>query len=429
MIPGIHGGAFDRRAFLKAGSIAAFRWITLGGTLAAQTAEPKAKSVIHLFLTGGLSQMDSFDPKLNAQPGNRTRFGAIPTSVPGFHISDRLPRLAKLAHKYTTIRSMRHNTPVHVPACGLILSGHLPLSSITHPCAGSVVSRELGPRNEMPAFCSVPGSTGYWEGAGYLEPRYNPFDTGNPNAEKFQVRDLELPLGVDWARMDRRRSLLHLADEKFRRYDSTGIIDNMNAYYQTAFGLMQSPRAKKAFDIAQEPEKLRQSYGRNSTGQGLLLARRLVEAGVRYVTVSRGFNTWDHHANIYPLLNDTFLPELDDGLAALIEDLDARGLLDETLVIATGEFGRTPEVNANGGRDHWANAFSLVLAGAGIPGGAVIGETDSEGGFVTKDPVDVPDLLATIYEKVGVDYRKEYVNPLGRPTRLAADGHRPIRFS
>lgn len=423
---------FDRRSFLKIGSIAAFRWITLGDVLqqraAAQSKRGDDISVIHLFLTGGMSQMDTFDPKPNAKPEMRSKFKPIPTSVPGLHVSEHLPRSAKLAHKYTVVRSMWHKTPVHVPACGLILSGHLPLSSITHPCLGSVVSKELGPRNELPSFVSVPGSTGYWEGAGYLEPRFNPFDAGNPNNAKYQVRDLELPLGVDWARMEHRRSLLKVADDQFRRYDSQNLIENMNSYYQTVFGLMQSPRAKKAFLIGEESEKLRDSYGRTSLGQGALLARRLVEAGVRYVTVSRGFNTWDHHANIFPSLSDTFLPELDNAFSTLVEDLDARGLLQKTLVIVTGEFGRTPEINNNLGRDHWANAFSLCMAGAGVPGGQVWGETDENGAYVTKDPVSVGELTATIYDKLGVDYRKEYVNPLGRPTKLAEDGAKPLKF-
>ena len=423
---------FDRRSFIKLGSIAAFRWITLGGALemAAQAAAKKGDdiSVIHLFLTGGMSQMDTFDPKPKARPEWRSKFQPIPTSVPGLQFTEHLPRCAKLANKFTVIRSMTHKTPVHVPACGLILSGHLPLSSITHPCLGSVASKELGARNELPAFVSVPGSTGYWEGAGYLEPRFNPFDAGNPNTEKYQVRDLDLPLGVDWARMDHRRSLLKVADDQFRRYDSQNLIENMNSYYQTAFGMMQSARAKKAFLISEEPEKLRDAYGRTSLGQGALLARRMVEAGVRYVTVSRGFNTWDHHAAIFPALSGTFLPELDNAFSTLLEDLDSRGLLKTTLVIVTGEFGRTPEINGNAGRDHWANAFSLCIAGAGVPGGHVHGETDENGAYVTKDPVEIPDFMATIYDKIGIDYTKEYVNPLGRPTKLADDGAKPLKF-
>jgi hypothetical protein len=424
--------AFGRRSFIRLGSIAAFRWITVGDTLEQRALAASRKgddiSVIHLFLTGGMSQMDTFDPKPNAKPEFRSKFQPIATSVPGFQVTEHLPRCAKLAHKYTTIRSMTHKTPVHVPACGLILSGHLPLSSITHPCVGSVVAKEVGPRNELPAFVSIPGSTGYWEGAGYIEPRFNPFDAGNPNAENFRVRDLDLPLGVDWARMDRRRSLLKLADEKFRQYDSQNLIENMNSYYQTAFGLMQSERAKKAFMIGEESQKLRDAYGRTSLGQGALLARRLVQAGVRYITISRGFNTWDHHGNIFPQLSETFLPELDNAFATLLEDLESHGLLKKTLVIVTGEFGRTPEINGLAGRDHWANAFSMCLAGAGVPGGQVWGETDENGAYVTKDPVQIPDFTATIFDKLGIDYKKEYINPLGRPTKLSADGATPLAF-
>ena len=423
---------FDRRAFIKIGSIATFGWITWGDVLSRQAEAATRRgddvSVIHLFLTGGMSQIDTFDPKPECKPEFRSEFKSIPTSVPGVHVAEHLPRCAKLISKYTLIRSMNHRTPVHVPACGLILSGHLPLSGITHPCVGSSVSKELGPRNELPAYCSIPGSTGYWESAGYLEPRYNPFDVGNPNSRNFQVRDLQLPLGVDWARMDRRTSLLKLVDQKFRRYDSTGIVDNMDSYYQTAFGMMQSSRAKKAFHIGEEPEELRDRYGRTSLGQGALLARRLVEAGVRYITVTRGFNTWDHHGDIFPQLSQTFLPELDNAFATLLEDLDQRGMLDTTLVVVTGEFGRTAEINNIAGRDHWSNVFSMCIAGAGVPGGQVWGTSDQDGKFVQDDPVEVSDLVATIYDKLGVDYTKEYVNPLGRPTQLAGDGAKPLKF-
>lgn len=423
---------FDRRAFLRIGSILPFQWITQADVLAMQeqsgTRQHTDISVIHLLLSGGLSQIDSFDPKPDCRPGFRSTFRSIPTGVPGVHFTEHLPRLAKLLPKFTVIRSMTHRTPVHIPALGYILSGHLPLSGITHPALGSMVAKEKGPRNELPAYCSIPASAGYWEGSGYLEPRFNPFDVGDPSVKDFEVRDLELPLGVDWARMDHRRSLLRLADERFRRYDSTGLIENLNAYYQTAYGLMQSPRAKKAFRIQDEPEKLRDRYGRTSLGQGALLARRLIEAGVRYVTVSRAMNAWDHHAKIFPQLADEFLPELDAAFASLMEDLEERGLLKTTLVIVTGEFGRTPDVNSNGGRDHWANVFSLCLAGAGVPGGQVWGESDKDGAYVKDKPVEIPDLMATILDKLGVDYTKEYVHPLGRPTKLAADGAKPLTF-
>jgi hypothetical protein len=245
------------------------------------------------------------------------------------------------------------------------------------------------------------------------------FIPAHTKTDNFKVRDMDLPMGVDWTRMDHRRSLLSVVDERFRSLDTTGIGDSMEAYYQTAFGLMRSPKAKKAFQISEEPEPLREKYGRTSLGQGCLLARRLVESGVRFVTVSRGFNTWDHHRDIFPTLANDFLPELDRAFASLVEDLDQRGMLDTTLVIVTGEFGRTPEINAMGGRDHWPNAFSLALAGAGITGGRVLGESDEQAMFVKDHPVEVPDLVATIYRKLGIDYNKEYVSNIGRPVKIA----------
>ena len=216
---------FDRRSFMKIGSLAAFRWITMGDVLE-QRAMAEAKrgddiSVIHLFLTGGMSQMDTFDPKPNAKPELRSKFKADSDSVyPAYTSRSICPDAPSWRTSTRSSASMTHKTPVHVPACGLILSGQLPLSSITSSVPGLGGGKELGPRNELPAFCSVPGSTGYWESAGYLEPRFNPFDAGIRIRRKFQVRDLDLPLGVDWARMDHRRSLLKVADDKFRKYDS-----------------------------------------------------------------------------------------------------------------------------------------------------------------------------------------------------------------
>jgi hypothetical protein len=302
------------------------------------------------------------------------------------------------------------------------------LATLEAPSLQTVVSKELGPRNELPPLVSIPGVDAGWQRAGFLGPRYNPFNAGDPNQDNYQVRDMNLPLGVDWARMDHRRSLLSVVDEKFRQLDSTGISHTMDAYYQTAFDLMRSPKAKQAFDIASEPEKLREKYGRTSLGQGALLARRLVEAGVRFVTVSKGFNKWDHHRDIFGQLANEFLPELDRAYATLLEDLQQRGLLESTLVLLTGEFGRTPEINVDAGRDHWPNAFSLTLAGGGITGGRVWGASDENGMYVKDDPVQVPDLIATLYHKLGIDYHKEYMSNVGRPLKLVADGAQPLDF-
>ncbi len=422
---------FDRRAFLKVGSLGLFGILGLGDLLrlraqAALSAEREI-SVIHLLLSGGISQMDSWDPKPRADLKYRSQFKPIDTTVPGMQIIEHLPLCARHADKFAIIRSMRHKLVSHESAIALICSGQEPLGTVRFPAMQAVIAKELGPRSELPAAVSIPSATGQWEKAGFLSSKYDPFNAGDPNVDNFKVRDLNLPLGVDWARMDRRRSLLALVDDEFRRLDTTGISESMDSYYQTALGLMHSARAKRAFQIEDEPENIRDRYGRTSLGQGVLLARRLVEAGVRFVTISRGFNAYDHHRTIFPLLQNAFLPELDRTFSALVEDLHLRGLLDTTMVIVTGEFGRTPEINAGGGRDHWPRAFSLVLAGGGIRGGRVYGSTDDHGGFVTDNPVSVSDLAATLYTRLGIDPDKEYISNIGRPVKIGNNG-KPLEF-
>ena len=374
---------FDRRSFIRIGSLSLFGYWGWGDVLRlrAQSPAPAKRdiSVIHLWLTGGMSQLDTFDPKPEAGTRYRSPFKPIATKASGIRISEHLPRTAQVADKFVIIRSMTHRQAAHEAACNLILSGHEPLPTIQHPAMQTVIAKELGARNELPAAVSIPGATGNWEKAGFLGPQFNPFNAGNPNADNFKVRDMDLPMGVDWTRMDHRRSLLSVVDERFRQLDTTGIGDSMEAYYQTAFGLMRSEKAKKAFQISEEPT----------------------------------------------LAND-FLPELDRAFASLVEDLDRRGMLDTTLVIVTGEFGRTPEINAMGGRDHWPNAFSLALAGSGITGGRVLGESDDEAMFVKDHPVEVPDLVATLYRKLGIDYNKEYISNIGRPVKLSKG--QPIEF-
>jgi hypothetical protein len=422
---------FDRRAFLKVGSLGLFGVLGYGDVLRLRAAAPSTAereiSVIHLLLSGGISQMDSWDPKPDAGSAYRSQFKPIDTVVPGIRITEHLPLTAKQADKFALIRSMRHKLISHESAMSLICSGNEPLGTIQFPAMQTVISKELGPRSDLPPAVSIPSVTGSWEKAGFMSSKYNPFNAGDPNVDKYKVRDLNLPMGVDWSRMDRRRSLLSLVDDEFRRLDTTGMSDSMDSYYQTAFRLMHSTLAKQAFQIEKEPEQVRDRYGRTSLGQGVLLARRLVEAGVRFVTVSRGFNAYDHHRTIFPLLQNAFLPELDRTFSALLEDLHLRGMLDSTIVIVTGEFGRTPEINANGGRDHWPRAFSLAIAGGGIMGGRVYGSTDERGGFVKDNPVSVADLVTTLYTKLGIDPEKEYVSNIGRPVKIGNNG-KPLEF-
>jgi hypothetical protein len=416
---------FDRRGFIKIGAILPWGYLSYGDALAA--AANKDISVIHLFLQGGISQIDSFDPKPDCDPKFRSVFKTIPTNVAGMQVTEHLPFTAKQADKYTVIRSMTHKKSAHGEAVTLLLTGHDALPTLQPPAMGSVVQKELGPRNELPSYVWIPQSPGNSSRAGFLGATYNPFNAGEANVPKYSVRDLDLPMGVDWSRMEGRYSLLSMVDSKIRNWDTTGTFDSIDSYYHTALDLMRSPLAKKAFDINEEPEKLRDRYGRTTMGQACLLARRLVESGVRFVTVSKAGQAWDHHSNIFPLLANSFLPEFDSAFATLLDDLSQRGMLDSTLVLVTGEFGRTPEINANGGRDHWPGCFSVVVAGAGIEGGRVIGASDKDGKGILDTPVQVPDFMASIYHRLGIDYTKEYVSNIGRPLRIVPDG-KPLAF-
>jgi hypothetical protein len=421
---------FERRSFLRIGSLGLFGSLSWSDVLRlrAQTAAKAKKevSVIHVLLSGGMSHVDTLDMKPDTRSAFRSVFKPVETNVSGIQICDRLPMLGRQADKYTIIRSATHKFSVHEKASYTVFSGHESIATVNHPSMGSVISKELGPRNELPPYITIPALTGLWETAGMLPGKFNPFEAGDPSKPDFSVRDIRLPMGVDWARMDRRRSLLSMVDREFRDYDASGVFDTVDSFYQTAYDLVRSPKAKQAFAIGEEPDALRERYGRTSLGQGCLLARRLVESGVRFVTVSNGYYKWDHHAKVFENLGDRYLPELDRALSTLLDDLHTRGLLSTTLVIATGEFGRTPEVNVNAGRDHWPNVFSILMAGAGVPGGQVWGSSDADGMYVRDKPVEMPDLVATVYQKVGVDFNKEYVTRIGRPFRLSEG--KPLGF-
>jgi hypothetical protein len=423
---------FSRRSFISVGSLSFFGSFSFADALALKAESspvmsgqnPQDLSVILLWLAGGVSQFETWDPKPEADERFRGTFKSIATNVAGVHISEHLRLSAKMADKYVIIRSMTAKDAVHESAQAFMLSGHAPLPTLNYPSVGSIVAKELPARNELPAYILTGGAASGWEQAAFLGPKYNPFVAGNPNVENYQVRDLELPMGVDWARMDRRNSLLSMADQYFRRFDTASVIETMSTHYQAAFSLISSEKAKRAFDIASEPESVREHYGRSSMGQGCLLARRLVEAGVRFVSV-RG-SGWDHHVNLFDTLSQDNLPEFDRAFSALLEDLEQRGMLKTTLVIVGTEFGRTPEINVNAGRDHWPNAFSLVLAGGGIQGGRVIGQTDRNCKTVTERPIQVQELIATLYRKLGIDFTKIYPTPIGRPIRLVDEPYEPV---
>ncbi len=413
-----HTSLFGRRDFLKIGSLG-----PLGVTLekALRAGARKDVSCILVWQSGGCGHQDTFDMKPDAPREYRGEFNPIPTNVPGIRICEHLPFTARQADKYTILRSMRSKENNHERAINYLLTGYLPLPTLEFPSMGSVVSKELGPKNGLPPYVAAPNTFPSY-GAGFLGGEFNPFLSGDPNVTGYRVRDLTLPADVDWSRVNNRRFLLRQMDAKFKAIESSPDFQAMDSFYQRAHDLLSSPAAKKAFDIESEPPALRERYGRTPVGQGCLLARRLVEGGVRFVTVAKGWLNYDTHGDNFNTMKKVLLPEFDRGFAALLEDLHQRGMLDTTLVIAMGEFGRTPKVNDAAGRDHHNKAWSVVFAGAGIPGGRVLGATDKTATEVTDLPVEPEDLLRTIYTILGVDADKEYQSPIGRPVKVVNGG-------
>jgi len=408
----LFGGS--RRDFLKVGSLA-FSGINLTRLLAAS--EGSERSCIVLFQAGGASQLDTFDPKPEAVSDIRGSFKAIPTAVPGVRVSELLPRSAKALNKFSIIRSMHSDEAIHERARQYVFSGTKPRNEVLQPSYGATLAKELGPKNGLPPFVSIPMADLSAE-AGFLGPTFDPFVSGEPTAENFSVQDLTLPGGINLSEARSRTELLGALNREFQRVEQSPLIDSMDEFYQKAFDLISSPAAKQAFDIAAEPAGLRDAYGRTTIGQGALLARRLVEAGVRLASIFQwGYDT---HVNNEPE-HKRLVPEFDRAFVTLLEDLEQRGLLDSTLVLVIGDFGRTPKINFSGGRDHWPGAFSVALAGAGIQGGAVIGETDGHAAEPTRRPVSIEDLGATVYEALGIDYRKNY-HASGRPIAINKEG-------
>jgi hypothetical protein len=300
-----------------------------------------------------------------------------------------------------------------------MFTGWRPSPAIQYPSMGSIVSHELGPRNDLPPYVCVPSQPNSFAGTGFLGSAYGPFSLGADPADRgFQVQDLNLPRGVDEPRFARRRELRAAVDEHFSALEKADALEGMDAFYERAYAMISSEKARAAFDLKAEAEKVREEYGRNAAGQRLLLARRLTEAGVRFVSLTYG--GWDHHDNIRHGFQQQ-MPEFDRALAALVRDLDQRGQLDSTLLLVTTEFGRTPKVNGTGGRDHYPKVFSIVMAGGGIKRGCVLGATDPTGSEAESDPLELADYAATIYQLLGVDYEKTLLAG-NRPVKIVKDG-------
>ena len=413
----------SRRNFVRVGAITPLG-LSLPRLMAADAdaKHARAKSVILIFLGGGLSHHDSFDMKPEAVEQIRGKYQSIATTVPGLNICELLPKTAQIMNTLTLVRSGTHENDHHETATNWVLSGRFGTPFGDHPAIGSIVAHETGFSGVVPPYVAVPKNPSFtWElgKSVWLGGRYESFKAGNANDAHYRVRDLSAPAGLTPQSLERRKSLLAAVDQLATRVKGSDEIATYDEFSRKAAEMVLSPQAQAAFAIEREDTKTRDEYGRSEFGQSALLARRLVENNVRFVTINYG--GWDHHGEIFKGL-DKKLPEFDQGYSALILDLDQRGLLDDTLVLTMGEFGRTPKVNDKAGRDHWGRAGSMLWAGAGVARGRVIGATDKNGAFVTDRPVRPADVAWTIYNALGIDPSKELFTPEGRPVSILAEG-------
>lgn len=385
-----------------------------------ESKEGTAKSVIFIFLPGGLAQQESFDPKPFAPLEYRGPFGVVDTKLTGVKFGELFPKTAGIADKITIINSMTHGEAAHERGVHNMFTGYRPSPALQYPSMGSVVSHEFGPRENLPPYVYIPNQPNTFAGTGYLSSSFAGFSLGSdPARNDYKVRDLQLPGGVNEARFKKRKKILDVVNDHFREREKADAVDTVDTFYQRAYGLISSEKARLAFDISKEDGKLRDAYGRNQAGSRMLLARRLVESGVRFVTLT--YSGWDHHDQI----EDKFrrqAPSFDQAYATLINDLDQRGLLDSTLVCVTSEFGRTPKINANAGRDHWPKVFSTLMAGGGVKRGTVYGRSDSTWGEPADNPMSVEDWATTIYNCIGINADKELMAPGDRPIEIVDGG-------
>lgn len=421
-----------RRQTLQLGATGMFAGLTLPGLLRAeenpggQRPGVKAKGCIFIFLEGGPPQQDMWDPKPEAPAEIRGPFQTIATKSPGVIFTEHCRDCAKITDKFTVVRSHTHTDNGHATGYHYVMTGRRPTfadgeypipTNELYPSLGSIVGRELGSSGTVPPYINMPHpmSAG---GPGYFGAEYAPFVIeADPSQPDFEVRDLGQVQGLSIQRAALRQRLLAGLDQRQPR---TGRAAAMGTYYQKARDLITSPEARRAFDIQSEPVNVRESYGMTQIGQSALLGRRLIEAGCRFVGVDAP--GWDVHFNCFPSLEGDLIPPADKAFAALITDLEQRGMLDSTLVVMMGEMGRTPRVNAQAGRDHWSMAQCILFAGGGVKPGQIIGSTDAQAAYPTNDPVSVADLLRTIHTLLGIDADREYDDPLGRPVPLVSGG-------
>jgi hypothetical protein len=438
----------QRRDFLHVGALTALG-VSLPGlyarrAAAAEAKKSKDKSCIFLMLVGAPSQQDTWDPKPNAPREIRGPFKPIATNVPCVQVSEIFPRTAKHADKLAIVRSVYYSgLAVHGAGHQVMQTGRLLQAGIEYPHFGSVLAFMKGPRGDVPANVMLPrliGDTGgglpHGQTGGFLGKVHDPFVlNADPSAPDFKVPDLLPPDYLSITRTERRKNMRPLVDGAVKAFEASGEARLMDASFHQAYALISSSKAREAFDLGKEPDRVRERYGKHRFGASCLLSRRLIEAGVRFVTVNMFdtvFNetTWDIHgsAPFSPIscYQETLGPMFDQAYSALLEDLSARGLLDDTMVVATGEFGRTPKINPAGGRDHWPQCWSLLLAGGGIKGGQVLGSSDEIGGSPKDRPVAAAEIGATVLAGLGVDTDALLPGPQGRPIKVVDHGVEPI---
>ena len=421
---------FARRDFLKIGAAGVFGLslpqileLEARADVPAGRQQRRADSVIFVWLSGGPATIDMWDLRPNAPDGIRGEFRQIPTSANGIQICEHLPRMAQTADKCTIVRSLAHTIPSHGPATVFMTTGNKPSPAVQYPALGSLATRLL------PAAAGVPPYVSFGEvrngaagAAGYLGTAYNPFIVeGAANNGNYRVRGITLPNGFTLNQLENRNRLMENFDRGFQAADrNADLVDGLDAFHRQALEILRSNRTRNAFNLNQETQQVRQRYGMTPIGQGALAARRLIQAGVRFVTVTLG--GWDTHGQNFNALRTRLLPQLDQTLSALIEDLAAQGMLDRTIVYCAGEFGRTPRINRNSGRDHWARSMAVVLAGGGFRRGYAHGTTDVQGMAPATEPCTPDDIAATIFSNLGIDPHQELMTPSGRPIQLFREG-------
>jgi uncharacterized protein (DUF1501 family) len=419
---------FQRRDFLRVGAAGIFGMSlaeALRGVAEGRAAGVRrpATGVIQIWLSGGPATIDMWDPKPEAPEEIRGEFRPIATAAPGVSIGEHMPRLAQVMDRCVLIRSLGHTISAHGPGTVYMATGNRPSAALDYPALGSLVARILPPSTGVPPYVTFAalheGAPGV--GAGYLGPAHGPFAVdGDPHRGELRAQGVSLPPEFSPRDLEDRDALRNRFDRGLRALDASGLMASLDGFHRQALEILRSARVRSALDLSCERAATRDEYGRNPLGQAALAARRLIEAGVRFVTIGAG--GWDTHGDNFRSLRNRLLPPLDRTLWALVRDLESRGLLEETIVLCAGEFGRTPRVNAAAGRDHWSRSMAVLLAGGGFPGGAVYGATDPRGIGPARDACSPDDLAATVFQRLGIAPRHEVLSVSGRPIAIFREG-------